>query len=271
MTSTGSEKEMEADEPKKRIEKHLDLTTLIIAYFFLYVYQTMISIRIEFIDFQTLTSFSIVTAIILPSIHYLIYKADPLQRSTSSRKPIRFFQNEFPSKYLLERCERCVENENSCPNYIDKKSFDHTRYWFNDIFHGTIENENPRNVRDTFERSYTCKFAYYLEWVLWLCLFLVIIVITFHFLHSYVDDSLTFDLTALQVLFPLACLGIILVLRFLHKPDENAPTGCWQAWREINGMHRSWLRHHEDFLVRLICQTGGGTKKFMVHDDNTEN
>lgn len=264
---SGNEEGTEAEEPKKRIEKLLDLMTLIVAYSFLYIYQNMISVKIELMNFQALTSIAIVPVVILPSIHYLVFSADPLQRSPSSRKPIRFFQNEFPSKYLLERCQRCIENEDSCSNYMKKRSYDHVSYWFNDIFHGAIERENPKNVRDTFEKSYTCKLVYYLEWILWFFLILTTMMSLFFFLYSYTRGTSMFNLTALQILFPLTCFGTILLLRMLHKPDENAPTGCWHAWRQINGMHRSWLKHNEDYLVKLICHAGGETKKFVSEDD----
>jgi hypothetical protein len=57
--------------------------------------------------------------------------------------------------------------------------------------------------------------------------------------------------------------GFIIVIRTLHSPDEKKPSGCWQAWREINRIQVSWLKGHENLLIELTCQASGGTKQFQ--------
>ena len=201
--------------------------------------------------------------IIIPLINIFIVKSDPLQRGTSQKKAISFFQNEFPSKYILERCQRCIENENSCPNYIKVETYSHNRYWFYDIFHGPIEKEDPRKVSDTYTKGYTCKLLYYLPWILRIFIVLGISTIVFHHGYLYLFGDFRVDLTSVQILFPLVCGSIIILIKILNKPDEKSPSGCWQAWREINRIHVSWLRSQESFLVNLICQSSGGTKRFI--------
>ena len=249
-------------EPKERLESLLVLTTLLIGYYFLYVYQNMLHIKVKLISFQTLIQMPIMVLIIIPLIHYLIIKPDCLQRSPCKKKPIRFFQNEFPSKYLLERCERCIENETSCPNYIKAQSYAHIRYWFNELFHGVIERENPKLVKDTYEKGYSCKLIYYLTWILAIFSGLGIVIILFYHLYLYFSGNIKIELTALQIFYPLVCIVIIILIRALNRPDENRPSGYWQAWQEINRIHVSWLKSNEEFLVHLICQANGAKKRF---------
>lgn len=251
------------EEPKRRLEKLIALSAFSVGYFYTYVYQNMLHIEVELIDLKTLIHMPIIALVVFPLIHYLIIKSDPLQRSPSNRKPIRFFQNEFPSKYLLKRCNQCIENENTCKNFIRPGLYAHIRYWFDNIFHGEIEKQNPRVVKSTFSKGYTCKLLYYLTWILFIFFLLAIATVLFHHAYLCFSNTLKTEITSQQVLFPFICLAIIILIRKLNNPDEKAPTGCWQAWREINGIHISWLQSNENFLVNLICHDSGGTKKFV--------
>ena len=255
--------------PKKKLERLIVISSFIIGYLYIYIYQTLLHIKVKFIEFRTLIQMPLITLLIFPLILYLYVKSDPLQRKPSQRKPIKFFQNEFPSKYILKRCERCIEDEKSCPNYIKAESYDHIKYWFHDIFHGAIENENPQIVKDTFEKGYICKLVYYFSWTLFFFSVLGILTIVFHHFYLYIFDEFKFQLSASQIFFPLALIVIVILIKSLNKADEKSPSGCWQAWREINRINVSWLRSHEDFLVQLICRSGLGTKRFRENDCNT--
>lgn len=250
-------------EPKKRLERLIAFVALLVAYFYIYVYQNMLHIEVELVSFQTLIQMPLVAFVIIPLIHYFIIKPDPLQRSPSQRKAIRFFQSEFPSKHILERCERCREDENSCPNYIKAESYAHIRYWFHDIFHGEIEKKDPSRIKDTFDKGYNCKLLYYSSWILGVFSVLAIVTIAIHHAYLYFFKEFKFDLTPLQVFFPLVCVGIIILIKKLNKPDESKPSGAWHAWREVNRIHVSWLKSHEGLLVNLICEESGGTKRFV--------
>ena len=250
------------EEPKRRLEWLLILCALVAGYFYIYVYQNILHIEVKFINVQTLIQMPIIFLIVIPLIRYLLVKPDPLQRSPSKWRAIRFFQNEFPSKYILERCQRCVEDDKSCPNYIKAESDDHIRHWFWDIFRGAIEAEDSRRVRDTFEKGYTCKLLYYLTWVLWGAFAIGVMTILANYALFFVEEGRTVSITVFQVFFPLACVGLIGLMKKMNNPNENAPSGCWHAWREINRMHVSWLRSHDDLLVNIICHKGTGTKSF---------
>ena len=250
------------DEPKTRLELLLILCALIIGYFYIYVYQHILHIEVKLVDLQTLIQIPIISIIVIPLIRYLLVRPDPLQRSPSKRRAIRFFQNEFPSKYILERCRRCVEDDRSCPNYIREASRAHVRYWFYDILHGAIEAEDPRRVRDTFEKGYTCKLLYSLTWILGFASATAIITILYHLVSLFVKEGWTVSITPLQILFPTVCALLIALITIMNSSNENTPSGCWHAWREINRMHISWLRSHDDLLVNTICHDGTGTKTF---------
>jgi len=249
-------------DPRKRLEALLQAAALIIGYFYIYVYQDMLHIKVPLFSLQSLLRMPIVAIIIMPLIHYIIVKADPLQRSPSQRKTIRFFQKEFPSKYLLERCRKCIYDQKSCRSYITEDSYDHVRYWFQDILHGSIEKKNPKIVKDTYRKGYICKLLYYLSWILIGFCLLATITIIFYHIYLCCSKTLELNVTALQVFFPLTCVGIWTLIKILHKPSNNKPSGCWQAWREINRMHVGWLRNNEVLLVNLICKANGNDKQF---------
>lgn len=251
------------EDPRKKLDRLLVLSTLVIAYFHLYVYQNMYNLEFELIELGILIKMPVMVLVIIPLIHYVVAKPDPLQRSPSQKKAIRFFQNEFPSKYILDRCQRCIEDENSCPNYIKQGSFAHVRYWFN-TFHGPVEQEMPGTVKETYEKGYTCKLVYYLKWILTIFIGLSIGTIILYHVYLLIFDEFNLQISVLQLLFPIACAGIVILIRVLNKPDEVEPTGCWHAWRQINRIHVSWLRTNEQFLVDTICHAGGGTKMYRV-------
>jgi hypothetical protein len=252
-----------ARDPKATLTLLLDVVALLASYYFVYIYQNMLGLNIPFVSYETLIAMPIIAAVVIPLIHYLLVRSDPLQRSPRKGKSIRFFQSEFPSNYLLRRCERCVESPESCPNYISEDSKAHVSYWFDDIFHGPIEKEDPGAVRATFERGYTCKLIYYVTWILWLFVALSVIVMVIHHLRvGFSVGRFQYELTAQQVLSPILCILLIALLKVLHQPNPDAPSGCWQAWQEINRMHVHWMRQHEDYLVDLICRANDQDKSF---------
>jgi hypothetical protein len=249
-------------EPKKKLERLICIATFFICFLFLFVYQNIIGIRINLSDWKTLLQYPIITILIFPIILYTIIRSDPLQRGHYKTKSIKFFQNEFPSNYILERCNKCIENEGTCQNFIKKESYSHIRYWFRNIFHGKIEADNPDEIKNTFEKGYTCKLVYYFSWILITFFLFALLLITFHHTILLKEGKLRFSLNGLQVFFPIACLSLFFLIRFLNNPNEEKPTGCWQAWREVNRTHVSWLKENEPFLTNLICRANGGTHQF---------
>lgn len=256
------EKKKDIREPIRRLERLLILGTTAIGYSFMYIYQNMFRIQVPLISFETLIQMPIIALIIFPFIRYIVIRPDPLQRSPSNKKAIRFFQSEFPSKYILERCERCRESEQTCSNFIKAESGAHIRHWFRNIFHKEIKREDERNIRGTYEKGYTCKVLYYSTWILGLFSAFALLTILFHYLYSFIVRKQEFNLTPFQIIFPLSCIFVIFLINILNKPNMSSPSGCWHAWREINRTHISWLKSHEELLKDIICREGGGDKVF---------
>lgn len=251
-------------EPIKRLERLLILEATAIGYFFIYIYQNIFRIQVPLISVETLYKMPIMGLLIFPLIRYIVIKPDCLQRSPSNKKAIKFFQSEFPSKYLLERCKRCIENEKTCLNYINTESRAHIRHWFHNLFHKEIKRDNEGILIETYEKGYICKVLYYSSWILGLFSVFALLSILFHYLYSSLLKNQAFDVSPLQIIYPSICTFLIFLINILNKPDMNAPSGCWQAWREINRTHISWLKSHEDLLKNIICKEGGGNKVFSL-------
>ncbi len=252
-------------DPRKKLERLFILTLIFISYSFLYIYQELLNLEIKYVTFEVLVRIPVITMIIIPCVRLVIVKADPLQRSPSRIKAIRFFQKELPSRYLLMRCEKCIENNKTCKNYIIEDSHDHIRYWFYHILHGPIEQEDPQRVKDTFEKGYTCKLISYLIPCLLIFILLSISTLIIHNIYTFSSnpDQFKFQPDFLHIAFPLICLSILVIIWILHNPDDKKPSGCWQAWRQINRIHVGWLREHEDLLKNLICRANGNNKEFI--------
>ena len=250
-------------DPRKRMTTLLDIAALAAGYYFFFIYQDIFRLNIPLISLKSLLAIPLIPMLILPLIHYLIIKPDPLQRSPSNNKKIRFYQNEFPSLYILNRCSKCVENETTCPNYIKKESMAHAKYWFHDIFHGPIEEEDPHIINDTFEKGYTCKLMCYTYWILFTFSILAILTVFFQILLKFIiSNDIIISLTPLQIISPFLGFIILIIISNLNKADTDKPSGCWHAWREINMFHIHWLCSNEKFLVNLICKKNGVKKRF---------
>jgi hypothetical protein len=249
------------NDPKRNIEYMLNIALILLVYLYIYVYQGILifQFQVDFIGLNVL-QIPIVSVLVIPLVHYLFIKSDPLQRSPSNLKAIRFFQREFPSRYLLERCKNCKEDQSTCINYVIDSSVA-GRYWFRDIFHGQIEKQNQSVVSETFSKGYTCKLVYYLTWSLFSIGALGLITVISDFIYAKaVGDPIT--TITWEILFPIVCFVLVGLITMTNKVDINRPTGCWQAWREVNSEHWSWMRDNEAKIQNIICHRGGGVKSF---------
>jgi len=250
-------------DPKKKLEYLLDISAIAIGYFYIYVYQDILHLHVTLLSMDTILQIPVISLIVVPIILYVFIKPDPLQRSPSNRQAIRFFQNEFPSNYILSRCGRCIEDDRTCQNFIKAESFAHVRYWFNDIFHDVIEKANAEVVKNTFEKGYTCKLVYYLTWIILAATVLSLLTIIFNYIVVSLSTGYwLFRYTTLHLIFLIVGVIMVWLINIFNNPDDKNPTGCWQAWREINRIHVSWMQSQEALLVNLICHSGGSTKRF---------
>jgi len=135
---------------KRKLELLIGLSALAAGYLYVWVYQFFLGLTVKFIDFQSLLSIPLIALVVFPLVHYLWVKPDLLQRSTFTWKSVRFFQAQFPSNYIRDRCQDCVETPSTCGNFIDPGSADHTNYWLNDIWRGVIAKQYPDRFEETF-------------------------------------------------------------------------------------------------------------------------
>jgi hypothetical protein len=250
-------------DPRKRLERILALCGLLLGYYFAYFFQNALHFPIRLVDMDSLVKMGLVTAIIIPLIHYVFVKRDPLQRSPSKTGAIAFFQREFPSKYLLLRCEQCVEDESSCSSFLKPDEATHGRLWFREIFHGVLEKSYPGVGRETFKKGYACKLLYGLTGLFTFFGTLAALLLIGHNIwrYSFLGAS-TIDVSAEQVFFLSVCVVVAVYIRLAHRANIEAPSGCWHAWREINRQHISWMRDNEPILNQLVCQRSGSTKTY---------
>jgi hypothetical protein len=141
-------------DPKARLQRLLNISAIIVGYFYVWTFQDFLRIHVAFIDLTTLLRLPIITIIVFPLVKSGYIKQDWLQRGRPSLKSVSFFQLQFPSLYIKERCNGCVESAQTCRNYITADSRDHTSYWLNQIF-PIIKRDHKDEAARTFEKGYT--------------------------------------------------------------------------------------------------------------------
>jgi len=197
--------------------------------------------------------------------YYVIVKWDPLEKSSRDWKSVRFYQRQFPSLYIRDRCQvRCAETKETCRNYIKPGRLDHTYYWFR-ILHGQRKRDDPEEFRRTFECGSHCKFVFGMQATLGFLLALGLVVMLLRVAYwRLMGGYESYPVDRWEMVFAVGCFVAIAVIRGMHKPDEMEPEGCWRGWRDTNQRHMLWLRQHEDALVDEICNAGGNTTRFRA-------
>lgn len=250
-------------DPKEKLERLLGILAIVVGYFYVWTFQEFLKIQVAFIDLSSLLRLPIITIVVFPLVKYGYVKQDWLQYGQPKFKSVRFFQLQFPSLYIRERCGRCIETLQTCRNFIKPESTDHTSYWLDYIF-PMVKKDQKEQASRTFERGYTCKLIFGLQVVL--LFFVILSVLTLASkpaLDLIMRRPVTVSVSPIQVIFILVCLGAAAVLRLLHRPDIASPTGCWHAWREINDAHKLWMRNNEPMLIEAVCHAGGNTASFV--------
>ena len=249
-------------DPKARLQRLLTISAIVIGYFFVWTFQDFLKIHVALIDITTLLRLPIISIIVFPLVKYGYVKQDWLQRGRPSLKSVRFFQLQFPSAYIRERCHRCIETEQTCKNYITPESRDNTGYWLDYIF-PIIKRDQKEQADRAFERGYTCKLIFGLQVVLLFFAVTSVLMAASKLAFSVIArQAVSGSLTPPQVIFIVLCLCIAGALRALHRPDLSSPTGCWHAWREINDALKLWMKNNEPALVEIVCHAGGNDKSF---------
>jgi len=253
-----------ATKPKRKLERLLVLIAFLSVYYYAFIYQDALGLAIPFLSLTSLLAIPVIGTVVIPLIKYTIIRPDPLQRSSRSNQSIRFFQAQFPSRYLLERCDRCKETKETCPAFLREEGGEYRNIWFKGFFNKRILEEDPGLVESTFEKGYTCKLIFYIQGIArWFIIFSVLALIIKQVFQFVSEGRVVFDATALQLISPIVALLVILVLGYNNKPDLKNPTGCWHAWQEINQMNIAWMKNHEAELNSVVCKRKGDDKEFI--------
>ncbi|MGA3178368.1 MAG: hypothetical protein ABSE19_13610 [Candidatus Acidiferrum sp.] len=248
--------------PRGKLQRLLTVSATIVGYFYVWVYQDYLGLRVPLVDVSTLLRLPIIAIVVIPLVFYAYVNPDWLQTGRPKLKSVRFFQAQFPSLYVRDRCGRCAETEKTCKNFIGPASADYTSYWLDGIF-PMIKKGNKAQADRTFERGYSCKLIFGLEVVLLFFVVLSLLTIGSKPLVNFViRRPAPFSLDPKQVIFVVVCLFIPFLMRALNSPDMDSPTGYWHAWREINNAHKLWMKNNEPTLVKVVCHAGGNNTSF---------
>ena len=248
--------------PKEKLERLLTISAIVVGYLYVWTFQENLGIQVAFISVSNLLRVPIIAIVVYPLVRYAYVQQDWLQFGRPKLKSVRFFQAQFPSLYIRDRCGKCAETAQTCRNFIAADSTDHNSYWLDHIF-PLIKKDQPEQASRTFQRGYICKLVFGLEFVL--LVFMIISVVTLAskpVLDLIARRPVSVPITPKQAVFVLACAFIAGLIRALHSPDAKSPTGCWKAWQEINDAHKLWMRNNESILLDVVCHAGGNAKAF---------
>jgi hypothetical protein len=246
-------KEMWKNGSKQRLQIQLCFIWVALTYFYVFAFGPTFTTT-----FDSFIKTSLFSLTVYPIFFNAFVNPDPLQRSHSQLQSIRFFQAQFPSLYLKKRCARCLER-NRCPNFIGPTSSEHNTYWLTSIFRPEIGRTSPDEINRTLRKGYTCKLVFGTE-VAAVCFFvisLISFVVPLLWMKNRSRTAFLASIGPRQILFAMVCAIIGLVMKFSNDSNFDQPTGCWQAWREVNEGHILWLKNHEDALVRIVCHAKG--------------
>jgi hypothetical protein len=248
--------------PKARLEWLQAAMVVLLAGLTLYVYQDVLGLHFSLKQLGGTLQLPLFAVVILPYLTYVLVRSDPLQRNRPRGGATKFFQDQYPSKYILERCKSCREGP-SCNNRLTEDGRDHENYWLDDIFHGPLERQRPESIKRTFERSYTCKLIFASEWLLGVSAAISLVVAAFHLGYQSVPEG-RFALLRhpLQIAFPVLLLIALWVIAWLNRIDDKNPTGCCAAWKQVNNGHIVWMRDHDYELARVVCHARGNQLTF---------
>jgi len=246
---------------KAKLECLLGFAAVAAGYFFIWVYQTFFGLRVALVGFDSLLKIPLVALVVLPLVYQLLVHADPLQRSSLPWKSVRFFQAEFPSRYIRERCGNCVETHATCRNFIGPDSLDHVNYWLNYLWRPIVERDFPERFQDTFVRGYRCKLVLGLNLIAGFFGTLALLAVFVFAVTEWPSGLWAKD--SRYLLYPAFCFLLAGTGGMLNRPDKEKPTGCWHAWREINNLHVLWMRNNDPLLTSILCRAGANTLGFQ--------
>lgn len=247
----------------------------------LYVWLALIfkiPISFEILSYQTVAYFfaSLIVSIVIDS-------RDVLQYGRGWLKEADFFQSQFPSRYLLDRCEKC-KVKTSCPNPLSESNYITTWFYF---FNEHIPNYLRSIILTT---GYLCRIAFYTHLF---SLFFFYIGLLYP-LTSFLKGDFSFGtftysgilLIILEAVFLSNSIGkkgekwyslffraldptrlritTGLILGFLNRRSRHAESkeseadidarGLWPRWQRYNEVQVRWMEINEPLLTEKVCR-----------------
>lgn len=236
-----------------------------------------IPISYDILSYQTVAYFF--AALIVSMI---IDSRDVIQYSRGWLAEADFFQRQFPSRYLLDRCERC-EAKPSCSNRLSESNYITTWFYF-------FNEHIPDYLRNAvLTAGYLCRVVFYVHLFSLLFFYLGML----YPLISYCSGDFSFWSFAYSGILLIILEGVYfpnsvgrsgerwflffralnparfiitacLVLGFLNLKRKGAELGMdisdleakgvWRRWKTYNGVEVRWMEINEPLLTEKICK-----------------
>jgi hypothetical protein len=246
----------------------------LILYLLIFFYPRLLS------DLPTYLS-AVASVGILLVIRVLLFAADPLETLQGSWPPEpAFFRSQYPSIFLVERCDRCTARSKCGNRPLTRDSRLSVAIWY-EWFESL--GKDDRLVQRTYEKGFTCRFIFYMKYcflffavlggITEISLFMSELLGSLnHGLASPVGRWSWLEIKLIHDALHFAFIGINLCLwglvSWLNRADNANPTGCWSMWRDINTQHVMKLIRAENRLVNLVCNRYGEPQSVEAASDD---
>lgn len=237
-----------------------------------------IPISYDILSYQTVAYFfgALIVSMIIDS-------RDVIQYSRGWLAEADFFQRQFPSRYLQDRCAKC-EMEHSCSNRLSESNYITTWFYF-------FNEHIPDYLRNAvLTAGYLCRVVFYVHLFSLLFFYLGML----YPLISYFSGAFSFWTFAYSgillivveaIFFPNSVgkkgegwcslffralnparlfIAVGLVLGFLNRQRQGAElrvdisnykaSGVWPRWKRYNEVEVRWMEINEPLLTEKICK-----------------
>ena len=189
---------------------------------------------------------------------------------------ILFFQDNYPSFYLVERCRRRMESDQcevDCERVLkgpEKGDYRFLRVWFY-----VFDNIFPEYLRTlVLTQGHICRVVLYFKLFSLIFGIVALLILAGQIIIGSISsiflwwmrgwvEALSFVKGTLprlgwETALIVATLTIAFLFhRFNHvkKTDKGwQPTGFWRGWRDICADQKFWLELNEEVLTDIVCQ-----------------
>jgi len=216
---------------------HNSLVALTIAALFVFLYLIPIhgtDVTGLFASRSISISIAVVSSIAIMLLDVVVFAHDPLQYDdVTKNKHARFFQSQFPSKYIAE--ERRIDVSAA------------RNLWFTEFNKlKAVNHPNHEYWRRAFLKGYECRRVYHTQIVskrlaLASCIWWLLIFplgLAGLDLPDYFSAGFSSMLTLLRIGYPVFLFSLDLHLGKVNNVDK--PSGVWLKWKQHNETLRAW-------------------------------